>query len=591
MNFYSDEKEWKWLFKNAIDWDKLLPLFYPEYPTEDGFESKQEVLEFLEELLVSTGDWAGKSIAARAERLDREGAGKIENGRTIPGEALSELYREATELSIFGVTLPRKYGGLETPTTGPLIGLAAMARGCIATSTQIAFFTSIGEMINRFCDEKTAERIIPKIISGETSGAMCLTEPGCGSDLGSLRTSATLQEDGTYLINGNKIFITNGGGGICLVLARIKDAPEGLEGISMFLVEQDVPGKEGINYVVAKNEDKMGMHGSFTTELVFENSVGQLIGKANEGFKQMLHLMNEARLVTALQALGGIEASLSYARKYAGERTQFGKPIEELPLMKRNLEDFEAERDGLRALLVDTMTHFDIYQRLELKKQQTNDLTKEEEELFEEAQLWTRKRTPLVKYYATELASILTIKGIQVLGGYGYMKEYPVERIHRDIFGPLLYEGTSQIQALMALKDMVKYAMKEPKRFASNVVFKHKWLNPTKENSEWMKDFKTIHFKFKRKLVSLLYSALKPDASEVFTLKSWAKEENVNKLMTHAETLCQALSYLETLRVLCDHANKDEERKTLYFRYRDIVQPKLEAIYMDWTLRMKKSGY
>ncbi len=591
MNFYSDEKEWKWLFKNAIDWDKLLPLFYPEYPTEDGFESKQEVLEFLEELLVSTGDWAGNSIATRAERLDREGAGKIENGRTIPGEALSELYREATELSIFGVTLPRKYGGLETPTAGPLIGMANMARGCIATSTQICFFTSIGEMINRFCDEKTGERLIPQIIAGEKSGSMCLTEPGCGSDLGSLRTSATPQEDGTYLINGNKIFITNGGGGICLVLARIKDAPEGLEGISMFLVEQDVPGKEGLNYVVAKNEDKMGMHGSFTTELVFENSVGQLIGEENEGFKQMLHLMNEARLVTGLQALGGIEASLSYARKYAGERTQFGKPIEELPLMKRNLEDFEAERDGLRALLVDTMTHFDIYQRLELKKQKTGDLTKEEEELFEEAQLWTRKRTPLVKYYATELASVLTTKGIQVLGGYGYMKEYPVERIHRDIFGPLLYEGTSQIQALMALKDMVKYAMKEPKRFASNVVFKHKWLNPTKENSEWMKSFKTIHFKFKRKLVSLLYSALKPDASEVFTLKSWAKEENVNKLMTHAETLCQALSYLETLRVLCDHANKDEERKVLYFRYRDLVQPKLEAIYMDWSLRVKKSGY
>ena len=588
MNFYSDEQEWKWLFKNAIDWDKILPLFYPEYPTEEGFESKQEVLDFLEELLASTGDWAANSVATRAERLDVEGAGKVENGRTIPGEALSELYREATELSVFGVPLPKKHGGLETPASASLIGLAQMARGCIASSTQIAFFTSIGEMLHRFADEETAERLIPKIIAGEISGSMCLTEPGCGSDLGSIITSATPQEDGTYLINGSKIFITNGGGGIGLVLARIKGAPEGLEGISMFLVEQDIPGKEGLNYTVAKNEHKMGMHGSFTTEVVYENSVGRIVGEPNQGFKYMLHLMNEARLVTAFQALGGIEASISYARKYAGERLQFGKPIEELPLMKRNLEDFEAERDALRALLVDTLTYFDVYQRLDLKKTQTGDLTKEEEEMFEEAQLWTRKRTPLVKYYGCELASILTIKGIQILGGYGYMKEYPQERIHRDIFGPLLYEGTSQIQALMALKDMVKYAVKDPKRFASNVVFKHKWANPLKEGSEWMKNFKTIHFKFKRKLVSLLLSTLNPGGKEVFSLKSWAKEENVNRLMTHAETLCQALSYIETLRVLCDHTNKEEERKTLYFRYRDLVQPRLEAIYVDWNIRAKK---
>ena len=585
MNYYSDEMEWKWLFKNAIDWDKILPLYYPEFPTEEGFESKKEVLDFLEELLASTGEWAANSVATRAARLDVEGAGKVENGRTIPGPALSELYREATELSVFGVPLPKKYGGLETPASASMVGLAQLARACIASSTQVAFFTSIGEMLNRFGDEEVKERIIPKIVAGEISGCMCLTEPGCGSDLGSLITSATPQDDGTYLINGSKIFITNGGGGVGLVLARIKGAPNGLEGISMFLVEQDHPGKEGLNYTVAKNEHKMGMHGSFTTEIVYENSIGKLVGEPQGGFKAMLHLMNEARLVTGFQALGGIEASLSYARKYATERIQFGKPIAELPLMKRNLIDFEAERDALRALLVDTLNHFEVYQRLDLKKTQTGDLTKEEDEMFEEAKLWTRKRTPLVKYYSCELASVLTIKGIQILGGYGYMKEYPVERIHRDIFGPLLYEGTSQIQALMALKDMVKYAVKEPKRFASNVVFKHTWANPLKEGSEWMKNFKTIHFKFKRKLVSLLLQTLKPEGTEVFSLKSWAKEENINKLMTHAETLCQALAYIETLRVLCDHTNKEEERKVLYFRYRNLVQPRLEAIYVDWSLR------
>ncbi|OUR94113.1 hypothetical protein A9Q84_17535 [Halobacteriovorax marinus] len=585
MNYYSDEKDWKWLFRNGLDWDTIIPLYYESFPTEDGFNSKEEVIDFLEEILISTGEWAGTKVADRAHLLDVEGAGVVKDGKTFPGPHLQALYKEAAELEMIGLPFPAKLGGMETPTSILLIVLEQLSRACLSSSTQMAFFTSIGEMIHRFCDEETAERLIPKIARAEISGSMCLTEPGCGSDLGMISTSATPREDGKYLLNGAKIFITNGGGGLGFVLAKVKGSEDGLSGISLFLAEQEIDEVEGLNYIVAKNEEKMGMHGSFTCEVVYENTVATLVGEEGAGFKYMLHLMNEARIAVGMQALGTIEASLGYAVNYANERVQFGKPLSELPLMRRNLEDFTTERDAIRALLIDTISHYDIFQKLDLKKKKTGELTKEEEILFNEAQLWTRKRTPLVKYYACEAATTLTQRSIQVLGGYGFMQEYPVERIHRDSFGPLLYEGTSQIQALMALKDIMKYAMKDPKRFFSNVLFKHPTTELLNGNNEWSKSFKSNHYKFKKKMVGLLMKCLRPNVSELLNAKSWASDENVSELMEHAETLCQALSYMETARVLCEHANKDEARKDLYFRYNTLIVPRLAAIYADWSIR------
>lgn len=586
MNFFEDEQDWKWLFKNGIDWKTILPLYYQSYPTEEGFEKPEDVISFMEEILNSTGAWTGSAVSQRAEKLDQNGAGQVIDGRTIPGPELSALYKEAAELQVIGLPIPPEFGGLGIPTTILMFLLAQLSRACLSQSTQLAFFTSIAEMVHRFCDHETAQRIIPKIIAGELSGSMNLTEPGCGSDLGMIKTTATPREDGKYLLNGSKIFITNGGGGVGFVLARIKGAPEGLAGISMFLCEQDIPEKDGPNYIVAKNEHKMGMHGSFTTEVVYENSVASLVGVEGEGFKYMLHLMNEARIAVGFQALGTIEGAISYAVKYANERQQFGKPISELPLMKRNLEDFTTERDALRALLTDTVSHFDIFQKLDLKKKKTNDLTKEEQVLFKEASLWVRKRTPLVKYYACESATNLSQRAIQVLGGYGFMHEYPVERFHRDSFGPLLYEGTSQIQALMALKDIIKYAMKDPKRFFSNVFVKHPGINLLGGNSAFEKKLKNSQYRFKKKMIGLIIKTLKPETSNnLFNAKAWATEENIDKLMIHAETLCQGLSYLETLRVLSEHAQKDASRSELFNRYYTLIIPRLEAIYSDWEVR------
>jgi 3-(methylthio)propanoyl-CoA dehydrogenase len=591
MSYYADSSEWKWLFHNAIDWDKIIPLYYPKFPTADGFNNKKEVIQFLEEMVMAVSDWSSTSVAGRAKALDEQGAGTLVDGKTVPGEALTEFYNEAKELQIIGLSADPEFGGMGAPVTTNLISFIMMNRACVSSATQFGFYTSIIDMIERFCDPEDRTRLIPKIIAGELSGSMCLTEPGAGSDVGSVKTMAEPQEDGTYLLTGTKMFITNGGGGLGFVLARIKGAPEGLGGISLFLCEQELDGKQ--NYIVSKNEHKMGLHGSFTCEIVYEKSIAKLVGKENKGFRLMLHLMNEARIGVGLQCVGGIEASLSYARKYAEDRVQFGKKLLDLPLYARNLKDWEIERDGFRAMMVDTVSYFDQYQKIDLMKRHGKEITPELAKQFEHAKKWVRRRTPLVKAYGAETFTHLSQRGIQALGGYGFIEEYDAARFHRDSFAPLLYEGTTQIQALMAMKDLMKFVMRNPGKYFTALVNANPFANFFGANTESESRFNDTQYEFKKNFVKLLLRTLKPGTDtedpvalrQFFNAKEWLKEENVMKLMIHAETIMFALSYIEVLRVLMKHANKDDSRVELFNDYYKLVKPRFAAIYSDWSLR------
>jgi alkylation response protein AidB-like acyl-CoA dehydrogenase len=453
---------WKELFTHHLPWDDILPLYYPEFPTADGYKNKEEIIASFCDILDATGSWSQDTLAPRAKIIDKVGAGELKDGRTIPSEPLQASYQEATELGILALTAAKEFGGMELPAVVNLFLYTQIHRACIGTGTQISFFTSIADMVERFCPKEVAQRIIPRIIAGELSGSMNLTEPGAGSDVGSLKTSALRQENGTYLLNGAKIFITNGGGGIGFVLARVKGAPEGLKGISLFFIEQFPEGTTAPNYLVTKIEEKMGMHSSFTCEVVYENSVAHLVGEEGQGIEYMFHLMNESRIGVGLQAISGLEACLSYVRQYAETRVQFGKTLLELPLYAYNLKNWEIERDAFRCLMVDTYGQFDIYAKIDLMQRHGKVLSKDEAALFSKAKKICRLRTPLVKYYGAETYTTLSQKCIQALGGYGFIAEYEAERFHRDSFAPLLYEGTSQIQALMALKDLFKFISKSP---------------------------------------------------------------------------------------------------------------------------------
>lgn len=600
MNFYSDVSEWRYLFKNGIDWETILPLYQSEFPTKDGFNTSEELLTFYEDLLTATGKWTGETLAPRARELDVAGGGKVVEGSVVTSDVLKKTYQEAKEMDLLGLTVDPKLGGMGAPVSVGLLAFAQLCRACVSTSTQLGFFTSIADMIERFCDEKTQQTYVPAIIKGDISGSMCMTEPDSGSDVGSLRTTAERQPDSTYLLNGSKCFITNGGGGLGFILARVKGAPKGLDGISMFFAEEWLPqenGRKKHNYRVTKIEKKMGMHGSVTCEIVYENTVARLVGRENEGFRLMLHLMNEARISVGLQGLGGMEASLHAAKEYTTQRKQFGKPIIELPLMKRNIHDWETECNAFRVLMVDTVSHFDIFQKLHKKKLHTHDLTHDESRLYQRAAKIVRRRTPLVKYYGAEANATLSQKAIQAFGGYGFMEEYDVERLHRDSFGALLYEGTSQIQALMAMKDFIKGVMRQPGKFVQSLVTSHP-ISTLINDSEIDRSQSSITYEFRKNVATLLIRSFKPELSlsergfldtlsqmkQVFRKEYWKEPDRFDRLMTHAETLCQAMSYRETLKVLAQHATKDDSRSSLYFSYLKLVKPRLQAIYTDWNL-------
>jgi alkylation response protein AidB-like acyl-CoA dehydrogenase len=592
MNYFTDAPEWKYLFRNAFEWDTILPLYFPSYPTPQGFQNKEEVLSFFEQILETTGKWAGETLKERAAELDETGCAVLNSDGSV--ELLSPIrktYEEAVKLELIGLSLEERYGGMGLPLSLTMTAFEQIARACVSTSTQLGFFTSMADMIERFCDEETRQRLIPRIIKGELSGSMCLTEPDAGSDVGALRTSAKKQPDGTYLLNGTKCFITNAGGGFGFILARIDGAPAGLDGISLFLAEEKEGGKQ--NYRVTKIEEKMGMHGSMTCEVVYENTVARLVGKEHEGFKIMLHLMNEARISVGLQSIGGIEAALERAKDYASVRKQFGRTLVDLPLFKRNQDDWETEQDAFRALMADTISSFDIFQRLDMKERHQGTLTESEEKLMKKHKDIIRARTPLVKYLGAESYATLSIKAIQAFGGYGYMKEYGVERIHRDCFGALLYEGTSQIQALMAMKDYIKKLMKNPARFVQSMVSAHP-IGSLGERSEFKKAYLSLQYEFQKSLAGLVLSCFTPGTglfeklthlSDTFDRKTWQDQEKLERMMTHAETLCQALSMIEIIKVLGKQAEKDPARKALFFRYLGIAKPRLAAIYSDWSLR------
>lgn len=573
MNYFDDEEEWLWLFEHAIDWQNIIPL----YPVSKEYQTSEEALGFFKELLSATGSWAGSTVYQRAETLDKEGAGEVKDGKTIPGPALLDFYKEAVEMQTFGIPVPEKFGGMELPVSIYGLVVQQLSQSCIASSTQYSFHSSIGIILDMYADEEQKQEFIPKIITGEISGSMNMTEPHCGSDVGAIRTQAVHVQDNVYELTGSKIFITNGGGGLGVILARVKGDEPGLKGLSLFLMPQKWEDNE-TNFIVAKNEHKTGLHGSFTCEVVYDKSKAWLLGEQGQGFTYMLHLMNEARILTGMQALGGIEGSLRYAINYAKERTQFGKPLTELPLMKKNLHDFCVERDALRAFMADSISWFDISYRLDYISH-ARELSDSESVILKKASKVIRKRTPLVKYFCCEAFTRLSTKAIQVLGGYGFMNEYPVERYHRDSFGPLLYEGTSQIQALMAFKDYLKSLLKDPKKLATGLLFstadcEYDLDSTTKSVLE------SFEVKFQRNMSWLIFKIAKQKKYNLLDKKQ--VESLAEDLSAEAENICQAIGNIEILKVLAHHATKSDSRMTLFTEWQKIARRRLALIYQSW---------
>ena len=341
------------------------------------------------------------------------------------GEFPRDILKKMGELGLMGMTTPESLGGSGMDFTSYIMAINEISKISATVGVILSVHTSVGtNPILYFGTEEQKKKYVPKLASGEYLGAFCLTEPEAGSDAGALKTRAVKKED-HYVINGSKVFITNGGEADVYIVFASTSPEKGSKGISAFIVEKDTPG-----LVIGKNEHKMGLHGSKTVQLTFENMkvpAENLLGTEDAGFKIALANLNAGRIGIAAQALGIAEAALNAATNYAKERIQFGKPI--------------AANQGVGFKLADMATSVEAARLL----------------VYRAADMQSRgipisKEASMAKLFASRTAVEVTTEAVQIFGGYGYTKDYPVERYFRDAKVTEIYEGTSEIQKIVISK-------------------------------------------------------------------------------------------------------------------------------------------
>ena len=349
-----------------------------------------------------------------------------------------------------GFTLPRKYGGLNCPSLVYTMATEMISRA--DTSLMNLFgLQGIAETIYAFANDQIKDEVLPRFARGEVTGAMVLTEPDAGSDLQAVRLRAFQDEQGNWYLNGVKRFITNGCGEILLVLARSEPEIADGRGLSLYITERSERVK------VRHLENKLGIHGSPTCELVFDNTPCRLIGERQRGLiTYVMALMNGARVGIAAQSLGVAEAAYRLARTYAHTRCQFGGPIERLPAVAEMVTDMRIDIEAARALAYETARVCD-HENNNLRVLELGPPLEKEEEKRRKQLSRVLKRangmlTPMSKYYCSEMANRAANTAIQVLGGSGYMKDYAAERFLRDARITTIYEGTSQLQVVAAVR-------------------------------------------------------------------------------------------------------------------------------------------
>lgn len=340
-----------------------------------------------------------------------------------------EILRKMAELGLLGIPIPEEYGGAGMDFTSYIIAIHQLSRVSATIGVILSVHTSVGtNPILYFGTEEQKKKYIPKLAAGEYIGAFALTEAQAGSDASALRTRAVRDGD-CYILNGTKIFITNGGEADTYITFAVTNPDLGAKGISAFIVEKDTSGLK-----IGKKEKKMGLHGSSTTEIIFDHArvpAENLLGQEGEGFRIAMANLDTGRIGIAAQALGIAEAALEYAVAYAKERHQFGKPIIQNQGIAFKLADMATEVESARLL---------VYRAASLKDQG-------------EA---TGLAASMAKKFASDTAMRVTTEAIQVFGGYGYTKEYPVERLFRDAKITQIYEGTNQIQRKVIAKHLLK---------------------------------------------------------------------------------------------------------------------------------------
>jgi len=617
-NFFKDNDDLQYYFDKGIDWESLVRITEHDFADADGegFSSTEEAVEFYRDIIEMVGQFTAEEIKPYEREIDEKGV-ELVDGEVVFPDRLAGIFEKIKDLDLHGLPIPRELGGMNAPMMVYFLNSELMARADVSTMGHHSFHAgmAMGALVFSALEgssdidpttgrinETRWRKMIEEIAAGEAWGCMDITEPDAGSDMAALRTVGEQDADGNWFVTGEKIFITSGHGKYHFVIARTEDTDpddpmSGLNGLSMFLVpayEEDGEGNRTRIVQLSRVEEKIGHHGSATCGLVFDEAPAELVGRRGEGFKYMLTLMNNARLGVGFECLGLSESSYRAAAEYAAERSSMGKTIDRHEMIAEYLETMQTEIQGVRAMAVTAGFHEEMAQKLALGlRYGDHDEAdrKQIERLMKSHQRKARRITPLLKYFGAEKSVEHARTALQIHGGNGYTTEYLPEKLLRDALVMPIYEGTSQIQALMAMKDTLGAIIGNPQAFVRRMA-QARWRSLSSRNSleRRVAQLQSLSFGAQQHLVLKTAGAKvkglrgKPigEWSDELT-KNWDPKRDFAYAMLHAERLIQLLGETTIAEILLEQAKKHPERAEVLERHLERAEPKARYLHDQIT--------
>ena len=607
-NFFSDNDDLLYYFDKGLDWGPLVKATEREIGGDAGPASVEDTVQSYRDMAEMVGRFTADDVAPNGVAIDREDI-RLENGEAVLPPRMNALFDRIKALDLHWMCVPRELGGMNSPLLLYFINTEMFARADVSITAHHSFhggialallIFSIREGSTKFEGSKISDtrfrEAIEEVARGDAWGTMCITEPDAGSDMAQLRSVGEQDADGNWFVTGQKIFITSGHGKYHFVIARTEKPPAdqhdnplaGLGGLSFFLVPawtEDEHGARHRTVTVDRIEHKLGHHASCTCALTFDRSPAFLLGKRGEGFKYMLTLMNNARLGVGFESLGLCEAAYRMAKAYAADRPSMGKTIDRHEMIADMLDEMRTDIQAIRALGMYSAVQEELATKYELFATHVAKDEVQAKQIERRARVHkanARRVTPLLKYFASEKAVEMSRRNMQIHGGNGYMKEYGAEKLLRDALVMPVYEGTSQIQSLMAMKDALGAVMKAPQEFVKKLA-QARWRSLSARDPLERRVAKIQHIS----LDALQYLVRKTATDKVRSLSGkplsqwrhavtadWNPKRDFAYAMLHAERLTRILTDVAVCEVLLEQSRRHPERGEILERYLVRAEPR-----------------